>query len=272
MKRLKAAATVAALSMIPWQNTAHATGVPTVDAAAIAEEIRQHAVEMAEEARQHIEELAQEAQHHARELAEMINQLNEMRAQTQELVRQYQEQVRLFNSIASIRSFGDVFKVFARVNNQLEYGSLGNLIEATTGEEVSIPGEIADAMGGLRQLYNLDGLKDFATTGRLRNETAADLGKFGLILASLGEQGMNAHQERTERTNALRDQVGQQEDLKAAVDFNTGVQVEILQALNELNMRLSSMASLEGRQAIESVKGRIRTEAFIDANADTELQ
>ena len=231
-------------------NPARAGGIPVIDAA----------------------DISQEAIQHAQELAEMINQLNELRAQTQELIRQYEEQVRLFNSIANIRSFDDFFRAFARVNAQLEYGSLGNLVEAATGEEIAIPGEITSAMGDLRQLYNLDGLRDFASTGRLRNETAADLGKFGLILASLGEQGMNAFEARTEQTDALRAQVGQQEDLKAAVDFNSGVQVEMLQALNELNMRLAASASIEGRREIERAAGKVRADKFVDDVADTELQ
>lgn len=250
MNRIVAALCVAILASATQPNPAGAAGIPVIDSSG----------------------LAQDAIQHAKELAEIVNQLNEMRAQTQELIRQYEEQVRLFNSLASIRSFGDVFKVFAQVNNQLEYGSLGDLLEAATGEEVSIPGEITSAMGSLRRLYNLEGLADFAGTGRLRNRTAADVGKLGLILAALGEQGMNAFEERTERTDALRDQVGTHDDLKAAVDFNTGVQVEILQALNELNMRMATMASLEGRRAIEDLTGKVRIEKFVDDVADTELQ
>lgn len=219
-----------------------------------------------------VADLSQDAIQHAMELAEIINQLNEMRAQTQELIRQYEEQVRLFNSLANIRNFDDFFRAFARVNNQLEYGTMGNLIEAATGEDVAIPGELTQAMGTLRQLYRLDGLQDFAAAGRLRNETAADLGKLGLILASLGEQGMNAYEERTDRTDALREQIGQQPDLKAALDFNTGVQIEVLQALNEMNMRLSAEASVEGRREIERVGGKLRADKFTDNVADVELQ
>lgn len=250
MNRFVSAASAAALALTLAPDPSRAGGIPVIDAA----------------------DISQEALQHAKELAEMINQLNEMRAQTEELIRQYEEQVRLFNSIANIRDFEDLFRIFARVNGQLEYGTLGNLLEAATGEEVAIPGEITSVMASLRQLYNLNGLRDFAETGRLRNETAADVGKLGLILASIGEQGMNAFEARTEQTDALRNQVGQQEDLKGAVDFNSGVQVELLQALNELNMRMATMASLEGRRAIESTAGRMRAESFVDDVADTELQ
>lgn len=78
-----------------------------------------------------------------------------------------------------------------------------------------------------------------------------------------GEDSYSRANEAMARVNQLVPQIDANTDVKAAIDFNTRVQIEQMQVMNELLRVLSAQANATGAQALFMTREQMASREFM---------
>ena len=91
----------------------------------------------------------------------------------------------------------------------------------------------------------------------------------GTSLAAMatGEDSYSRANEAMTRVNRLVPQIDANTDVKAAIDFNTRVQIEQMQVMNELLRVLSAQANATGAQALFMTREQMASREFMKVGA-----
>ncbi|WP_170565876.1 type IV secretion system protein [Ruegeria atlantica] len=230
MQRFKAARTTAAtliLSALPVIAAAQGVGVPTFDGA----------------------NMTQNAANSAREVAEMVRQYEQLLEQYQMLEQQrslLENQFKALSGLTDLSEFSS--RRFLRLANSLDM--LDYTLDSTTAA-TGLP-DIASAALERRSItLGLDDglLGAYSTSDIAARRIVSERGSAGLVTSALGENGYDQSNELAEDAEDLRNELGQQEELKDAIDYNTAVLLKLLQVEIEVLRGISAIALTTGTEA-----------------------
>ncbi len=194
-----------------------------------------------------IKNLTQNAANSAKEVAEMVRQYEQLLEQYQKLEQQRAMLENQFNAISGLTDFGELnsrsFEKLATASDTLGYA-----LDAAEGGISGLPDVAAQAME--RRSINLglnDGiLSEFNGSDVAARRILSERGGAGLMASALGENGYDMAGQLAEDAEELRGEVGQQEDLKDAIDYNTAVLLKLLQVEIEILRTTSANALASG--------------------------
>ncbi|NOD69948.1 MULTISPECIES: type IV secretion system protein [Ruegeria] len=222
-KKFRTTIAVSVLAALPVM--ASAQGVPVVDSASI----------------------TQDAANSAKEIAEMVRQYEQLLEQYEKLE---QQRALLENSFKTISGLTDLDEFNSRSFLKLATAAdtLGYALDAAEGGISGLPDVAAQAME--RRSINLglnDGiLSDFSGSDVQARRILSERGGAGLMASALGENGYDMAGQLSEDAEKLRGEIGQQEDLKDAIDYNTAVLLKLLQVEIEILRATSANALASG--------------------------
>jgi hypothetical protein len=204
---------------------AAAQGVPVYDASSVAQLIEQ--------------------------VANQLEQLATMKAQLE--------------SLTGARGIGAYMNAPADVAARAAAENLSGLVDgAITGSP--IVGNTARLVATIERLkgnYQLDLLGPYASSELAQNRALATLGGSSLAAMATGEDSYLRANEAMARVNALVPQIDANTDMKAAIDFNTRVQIEQMQVMNELLRVLSAQANATGAQSLFYARQEMASREFM---------
>lgn len=223
LKTLRTTVAVTILTALPVMVSAQ--GVPTIDATAI----------------------TQDAANSAKEVAEMVRQYEQLLQQYEKLE---QQRAMLENSFKAISGLTDLDEFNSRSFLKLATAAdtFGYALDAAEGGISGLPDVAAQAME--RRSINLglgDGiLSEFNGSDVPARRILSERGGAGLMASALGENGYDMAGQLAEDAEELRSEIGQQEDLKEAIDYNTAVLMKLLQVEIEILRATSANAVATG--------------------------
>lgn len=235
LKHIRTTIAVSVLAALPV--TALAQGVPVVDSAAI----------------------AQDAANSAREVAEIVRQYEQLLQQYEKLEQQRAILENSFNAISGLTDLDEVnSRSFLKLATAAD--TLGYALDATEDTIGDLPGVAGLAME--RRSINLglnNGiLKEFSTSDVPARRILSERGGAGLMASALGEQGYDMAGKLSEDAEKLRGEIGQQEDLKDAIDYNTAVLLKLLQVEIEI-LRTTSASALASGADLAATAADLKT-------------
>ena len=125
---------------------------------------------------------------------------------------------------------------------------------------------LASAIERLKGNYQLDLLGPYASSDIVQYRALANLGGSSLAAMATGEDSYSRANEAMTRVNRLVPQIDANTDVKAAIDFNTRVQIEQMQVMNELLRVLSAQANATGAQALFMTREQMASREFMKVN------
>ncbi|WP_300074081.1 type IV secretion system protein [uncultured Ruegeria sp.] len=220
---IKTLSTVAILGLAPTPSWA--AGVPVVDAT----------------------NLTQSAQNFALEIEEMARQFEQMLEQYQKLEEQ---RVLLESQFEAITGLTDLAEFSDRAFLDLPDAgaALDHALDAASNQASDLPEVAADAIARQSSTLGLDQgiLQEFNTSDVSARRILSERGSAGLVASALGENGYDMASSLSQDAESLRGNLGQQEDLKAAIDYNTAVLLKLLQVEIETLRATSANAMATG--------------------------
>ncbi len=222
-KKFRTIIAVSVLSALPVM--ASAQGVPVVDSANI----------------------SQNAANSAKEVAEMARQYQQLLEQYEKLE---QQRTMLEDSFEAISGLTDLDKFNRRSFLKLATAAetLGYALDATGDTISDLPNAAGLAMERRSISLGLNNgiLKQFSTSDVPTRRILSERGGAGLMASAIGELGYDMASKLSEDAEKLRSEVGQQEDLKDAIDYNTAVLLKLLQVEIEVLRATSANALASG--------------------------
>jgi type IV secretion system protein VirB5 len=222
--RMKRAAAIFGAALLASTAPASAQGVPVFDASNIAQAIEQvrQGVEMIERAQQ------------------QINALTGARGMSL-----------LLNSATDIAAPG-VAEDFP-----------GLMEGAISGREIlGNTTRIVASINRIKATFDLGGLSTFASSDLAQYRSLATLGGASLAAMATGEDSYARANEAMTRVDTLIPRIDANTDVKAAIDFNTRVQIEQTQVMNELLRVLAAQANAQGAQSLFNTRQEMASRDF----------
>lgn len=140
-----------------------------------------------------------------------------------------------------------------------------DLVEgAATGREIlGNTTRIVASINRIKANFDLGGLGDFASSDLAQYRSLATLGGSSLAAMATGEDSYARANEAMIRVNALIPRIDTNTDVKAAIDFNTRVQIEQIQLTNELLRVLAAQANAQGAQSLFYTRQEMASREFL---------
>jgi hypothetical protein len=123
---------------------------------------------------------------------------------------------------------------------------------------------LAASIERLKGNYQLDLLGPYASSDLAQNRALATLGGASLAAMATGEDSYLRANAAMARVNRLVPQIDANADVKAAIDFNTRVQIEQMQVMNELLRVMSVQANAAGAQALFTTREQMASREFMN--------
>ncbi len=227
MQRFRAIRNTAAaliLSAVPVVATAQ---VPVTDPASIAQNVMNSAREIAEMGR-HYEQLVDQYRMLEQQRNLLENQVNALSGRTD------------LSDFSSRK-----IRRLARSIDMLGY-TLGS-----TADAAGLPDTASAAIERRSITLGLDDglLGTYRTSDIPARRIVSERGSAGLVTSALGENGYDQSNELAEDAENLRNDLGQQEELKEAIDYNTAVLLKSLEVQIEVLRGISAIALTTGTEA-----------------------
>jgi type IV secretion system protein VirB5 len=226
--RLRKTAAVAALALIVLAapvDRAAAQGVPVYDATSVAQLIEQ--------------------------VTNQLEQLATMKAQLE--------------SLTGARGIGAFMNAPEDIAARAAATNLTGLVDGaiTGGPILGNTARLAATIERLKGNYQLDLLGPYASSDVVQYRALANLGGSSLAAMATGEDSYLRANDAMGRVNRLVPQIDANTDMKAAIDFNTRVQIEQMQVMNELLRVLSAQANATGAQALFMTREQMASREFM---------
>ena len=123
---------------------------------------------------------------------------------------------------------------------------------------------LAASIDRLKGDFQLDLLGPYASSDLAQNRALATLGGTSLAAMATGEDSYLRANAAMARVNRLVPQIDANADVKAAIDFNTRVQIEQMQVMNELLRVMSVQANAAGAQALFTTREQMASREFLN--------
>ena len=229
LRKAAAAAAVALAVISAPVDRAAAQGVPVYDATSVAQLIEQ--------------------------VTNQLEQLATMRAQLE--------------SLTGARGIGTFLNAPEDIAARAAATNLTGLVDgAITGSPIlGNTARLAATIERLKGNYQLDLLGPYASSDIVQYRALANLGGSSLAAMATGEDSYLRANDAMDRVNRLVPQIDANTDMKAAIDFNTRVQIEQMQVMNELLRVLSAQANATGAQALFMTREQMASREFLKFNA-----
>lgn len=220
-----AAAAVAVAFLAAPVDRATAQGVPVYDATSVAQLIEQ--------------------------VTHQLEQLATMKAQLE--------------SLTGARGIGAFMNAPEDIAARAAATNLTGLVDgAITGSPIlGNTARLAATIERLKGTYQLDLLGPYASSDVVQYRALANLGGAALAAMATGEDSYSRANEAMTRVNRLVPQIDANTDVKAAIDFNTRVQIEQMQVMNELLRVLSAQANATGAQSLFHARQEMASREFM---------
>ncbi|EEE35101.1 conserved hypothetical protein [Rhodobacteraceae bacterium KLH11] len=193
--------------------------------------------------------MAQNITNSAREVAEMVRQYEQMLDQYRMLEQQrnlLENQVNALSGRTDLSEFSS--RRVRRLANSIDM--LGYTLDSTA-DATSLPDTASAAIERRSITLGLDDglLGAYRTSDIPARRIVSERGSAGLVTSGLGENGYDQSNELAEDAEDLRNELGQQEELKEAVDYNTAVLLKSLEVQIEVLRGISAIALTTGTEA-----------------------
>ena len=225
MRRLLAIAT---LSTLTFAAPAHAQGIPVVDTANLAKAVQQF-VQMKEDYLKQVEQLAQ-------------------------LQQQYQNMVKQLQAITGPKDFSAILGQLSK-SPTLPHAQIDTMI--TDVIKNSFTGPLSTSVKQAKMTFGLPPLDTFLSSKKAPERAAAQYAGVSAVSIATGEAGHAQAKDVTDRASTMQAKVGQQDDLKAAVDYNTLVLTEIAKNQAAIIQLLSAQLVNQGTSDMVGAQGAI---------------
>lgn len=149
--------------------------------------------------------------------------------------------------------------------------NLSGLVDgAITGSPIlGNTARLASTIERLKGDFQLDLLGPYASSDLAQNRALATLGGSSLAAMATGEDSYLRANEAMARVNSLVPQIDVNTDVKAAIDFNTRVQIEQMQVMNELLRVFSAQANASGAQSLFHARQEMAAREFMKVGGET---
>ena len=194
-------------------------------------------------------------------------------AQAIEQVTRMVEQIGLMqsqlDSLTGARGIGTFLNAPEDIAARAAAQNLSGLVDgAITGNPIlGNTARLAATIERLKGNYQLDLLGPYASSDIAQYRTLANLGGSSLAAMATGEDSYLRANEAMARVDRLVPQIDANTDVKAAIDFNTRVQIEQMQVMNELLRVLSAQANATGAQALFMTREQMASREFMKVGA-----
>ena len=185
------------------------------------------------------------------QVANQLEQLATMKAQLE--------------SLTGARGLGAFMNAPEDIAARAAAENLSGLVDgAITGSPIlGNTARLAATIERLKGNYQLDLLGPYASSDLAQNRALATLGGSSLAAMATGEDSYLRANEAMARVNQLVPQIDANTDMKAAIDFNTRVQIEQMQVMNELLRVLSAQANATGAQSLFYARQEMASREFM---------
>jgi len=193
-------------------------------------------------------------------------------AQAIEQVTRMVEQIALMqrqlDSLTGARGIGAFLNAPEDIAARAAATNLTGIVDgAITGSPIlGNTARLAATIERLKGNYQLDLLGPYASSDIVQYRALANLGGSSLAAMATGEDSYSRANEAMTRVNRLVPQIDANTDVKAAIDFNTRVQIEQMQVMNELLRVLSAQANATGAQALFMTREQMASREFMKVN------
>ncbi len=194
--------------------------------------------------------------------ASSVAQAVEQVRQGVEMIERAQAQI---NAITGGRGMSLLLNSATDIAARSAASDFPGLVEgAITGREIlGNTTRIMASIDRIKSNLDLEGLDTFAASDLAQYRSLATLGGASLAAMATGEDSYARANEAMTRVNALIPRIDANTDLKASVDFNTRVQIEQTQVLNELLRVLSAQANAQGAQSLFNTRQEMASRDFM---------
>ncbi|WP_298937678.1 type IV secretion system protein [uncultured Ruegeria sp.] len=193
--------------------------------------------------------IAQDITNSARQIAEMVRHYEQMLDQYRMLEQQRNLLENQVNALSGRTDLSDVSsRKIRRLANSIDM--LGYTLDSTA-DATGLPDTASAAIERRSITLGLDDglLGAYRTSDIPARRIVAERGSAGLVTSGLGENGYDQSNELAEDAEGLRNELGQQEELKEAVDYNTAVLLKSLEVQIEVLRGISAIALTTGTEA-----------------------
>ncbi|MFK7846057.1 MAG: type IV secretion system protein [Rhodothermales bacterium] len=230
MKKLLATTgLVLSLTCFPIQGTL-AQGIPVIDTSQIAQVIAT-------------------LQQQIKDYEQQINQLTTLKDQFTNMQQRLQAMTGAKGISSILNGAGDkaARKAATDLKSIVDGAISGTVIAGNVGDMNSV---ISD----LKSRFSLGGLSTFNSSDIASNKAIASLAGSGLAAVATADDSYKRANSAVTRVTALVDQIDSTTDLKASVDFNTRVNVEVAFLILELIRVQSAQTNAAGMQALHRAR------------------
>lgn len=253
-KALRRAILAGALSSL-MSVTASASGIPVIDAANVAHALAQ-------------------INNQIRDFAEQVKQLQTLRDQLLNMQQQLQTQITQLESITGIRGVANVLNSQDIKNLRRSAESLQGIMDSVIagGNIAGQASAIKAKVDALKNSFGFTDLDTFLASEHSIDKAAAQLAGAGVTAVATAEDGFTKADAASQRVTQLIDGIDNNQDLKAAIDYNTRVQAEIAVLLIELLRVQSANANSLGMSHASNARDVIEGRKFLlIGNEPTEI-
>lgn len=208
---------------------ATAAGIPVIDAANVAHALSQ-------------------IDNQIKDYAEQLKQLATMKDQLLNMQEQLTTQITQLESITGIRQIASVLNSQELKDLRQSANSLNSIMSSVMsgGDIAGQAGAIKAKVDELKSTFEFTDLDAFLSSEHALDKAAAHLAGAGVTAVATAEDGFTKADAAAQRVTQLINGIDNNEDLKAAIDYNTRVQAEVAVLLVELLRVQSANANALG--------------------------
>lgn len=169
------------------------------------------------------------------------------------------------DAITGARGIGSVMNAPRDIAERASAQQLSGLVDgAITGSEVlGNTARLVQTIERLKGNLDLDDLGTYASSDLVQDRALSVLGGTSLAAMATGEDSYTRANEAMTRVNQLIPQIDANTDLKAAIDFNTRVNIEQNQLLAELIRLQAAEANASGAAGLFNARQEIASRKFM---------
>lgn len=218
---------------------ASAQGIPVIDTASIAEQIRQAATQL-------------------EELQAALQQIQELQRQYTELIAQGQTLISQLESITGARDIGEVLNSVADIGERYGPEELGGVLDAVrSGAEIAgEAGKIQARIEDIKSIYDVDGLIALTDSVLAAERAIEAQGSSAIVAMAVAEEANDRANRGTERVSQIIDMIDAQPDIKASMDLNTRMQAEVAVLLADLIRLQSAGVNADAAETMTDARDR----------------
>jgi hypothetical protein len=182
-------------------------------------------------------------------LAQLVAEITQLQQMYSTQIEQFANAQAHFASVTGLRDFTTFLSSLEELRATISGNPLQNIADDILSGTIS--GPLAADINSLLEDYNIADLAVFSASDKPQEVSTAIVASVNAAALAIGRDGQTRASTVSQRASQLRDQVGDQTDLKAAVEMNTLVLTEI--AANQATL-IELMSTMLANQATGDIK------------------